>query len=130
MKVFINSVLAVGMPHYGKDSLVVGAKYQLCRDRRNSRDCNAVAVVDEDGHQEGKLEDGTQQKVFSKIFDHKHLSINRDVGILLKPKAPKFYHSPRFGVAQKCSVGLFCKAKDEDELRKILAGSGLSYRFG
>ena len=46
MKVFIGGVLAVGMRHYGKDELIVGKGYTLQRDYNNTRDCNAVAVID------------------------------------------------------------------------------------
>ena len=65
---------------------------------------------------EGKLERDSA-KILSKIFNHPNLSVNMTIGIILKHKSTRFFHSQHFGVAERCAVGFFYKSEDKDEIQ-------------
>ena len=97
MKVIIFGISAVGMPHYGNSSLVVGEAYLLTRDRDNPHDANAVAVVE---RAPGRRKRASIQRghvaIISRLFDQRPRLI-RDDTVYLKPKGRPSYHSRRSG---------------------------------
>ena len=107
--------------------LQIFQKYVLERQPNNRRDPKAVAIVDTSGVKRASLKRDAAE-LLSKIMDS-DLDINWRVGVLLKPKAPTFFHSPRFGTAQRCNVGFFCGSHDEEAVRQILFKNRFSYRF-
>ena len=127
MKVFIGGVLAVGMRHYGKDELIVGKihsptwlQQHTGLQRRSS---------DGAGKKRASLKRDAA-RIMSKLMDNKDLSINMDIGFLIKPKRTAFHHSPRFGTAQRCNIlGFVCGSCDKDDLTRILGKECCVFRF-
>ena len=83
MKVFIDGILAVGMRHYDNDDLAVGARYILQHSCSNRRDFNAVAAIGSEGKKKASLKRDAA-RLLSKWMDSKDLSVNTDIGFLIK----------------------------------------------
>ena len=88
MKVLIEGVLAVGLRHYANDDLIIGARYTLRRDFNNSHDFNAVAITDNDGRKKASLKRDAA-RLMSKLMESTDLSVNMDIGFLIKPAYKK-----------------------------------------
>ena len=128
MKVLIEGVLAVGLRHYANDDLIIGARYTLRRDFNNSHDFNAVAITDNDGRKKASLKRDAA-RLMSKLMESTDLSVNMDIGFLIKPKRKSFFHSPRFGLAQRCNIGFVCRSSDKETVRRFLSKGSFALSF-
>ena len=127
MKVFMYGLLAVGMRHYGSNELNVGEVYYLRRDIDNPYDGNAVAIVDHSGRKKASLKRDAAA-VVAGLFDNANIRIRLNM-IVLKPKSPASYHSPRIGMAQRCNVGFCCSEEDMYLIESDFRESRVRYRF-
>lgn len=127
MKVFIYGILAVGMPHYGRCHLEVGAGYYLRREVDTPHDVNAVAVTDGAGIKKASLKRDAAAAI-SRLFDDDDLHIRQNK-IVLKPKAMPVRHSPRVGLAQRCNLAFLCPDSEESVVRRLLSGTRIRFRL-
>lgn len=126
MKVFLHNVLAVGMRHYGHSSLEVGKGYHLRRDDNNPHDPNAVSVVCRiTGIKEASIK-RDHAAIIAALYDAGLVKRHR---LVLKPKNRPTFHSPRIGMAQKCTVGFYIEYRDRQEVQHYLSSHSLNFQI-
>lgn len=103
-KFVIYNVQVVGMHHYGRRELSIGAVYKVDAEPLNQYDQNAVAVYD-----------GPSASSVSRIIRENKAKSN----YYLKPLSESVVQSRHTGPQQTCAIAFKCTEEDANELLKL-----------
>lgn len=112
-KVVIRNVQVVGMHHYGRRELALGATYTVAAEPSNPYDTNAVAVFD-GPRKVGNLKRDCAKAVYRIIQENKAKS-----KYYIKPLDVAEVKNRRTGPQQTCVMAFKCLEEDTNELISI-----------